>query len=112
MSKFSRAVKLFFMLVLKRLITLFFRSRTAAMSTVGLLLLIPYSLSLAIRKAAAALARIVLVGVHPSLIHVPPRRPFSTNATFHPVAARREARGLPACPEPIIIATYCFILLF
>src|SRR5882762_3961785 len=46
------------------------------------------------------------VGVHPVLMHVPPRLDFSTSATRQPRSASRRVNGFPACPEPIMIASY------
>src|SRR5437879_2285199 len=43
----------------------------------------------------------VLVGVQPVLIQVPPTGPCSMTAVFHPAWARARASGLPACPVPI-----------
>src|SRR6516164_2382538 len=48
----------------------------------------------------------VLVGVHPVLMQVPPRYAFSIKATVQPRSASRWARGLPPCPEPITMALY------
>src|SRR5215468_10479968 len=48
----------------------------------------------------------VFVGVHPTLMHVPPRFFSSTRATDHPRSARRKQRGSPAWPEPITMASY------
>src|SRR5215472_16470090 len=48
----------------------------------------------------------VFVGVHPTLMHVPPRFFSSTRATDHPRSARRKERGSPAWPEPITMASY------
>jgi len=49
-----------------------------------------------------ALATIVLVGVHPSLMHVPPTWVRSTSAVFRPARANARASGVPAWPEPMI----------
>src|SRR5260370_20841695 len=48
----------------------------------------------------------VFVGVHPLLMHVPPRKVFSISATCHPMSARRNEGRRPACPEPITRASY------
>src|SRR5450432_1836375 len=47
----------------------------------------------------------VLVGTHPVLTQVPPKSLRSITATFDPAFARRAARGGPACPVPITIAS-------
>src|SRR5271165_4731585 len=49
----------------------------------------------------------VLVGVQPVLMQVPPRCAFSMRATLHPWSAREAASGLPAWPLPMMIASYC-----
>src|ERR1700738_3706608 len=48
----------------------------------------------------------VLVGEHPVLMQVPPKKLFSISATCHPKSASRNESGTPACPEPITIASY------
>src|SRR2546428_9083153 len=48
----------------------------------------------------------VFVGVQPTLMQVPPRFFPSTSATDHPKSARRNERGLPAWPEPTMMASY------
>src|SRR5580658_2439486 len=49
----------------------------------------------------------VFVGVHPSLMHVPPTCSRSTSAVFQPARANAPANGPPAWPAPIIMASYC-----
>ena len=51
-------------------------------------------------------------GIHPTFIHVPPYilSDFSINATFCPFPARNPARVFPPFPNPIITASYFFIL--
>src|SRR5208282_1327682 len=49
----------------------------------------------------------VLVGVHPSLMHVPPTCSRSISAVFHPLRASAPASGPPAWPAPMIMASYC-----
>src|SRR5437773_5487712 len=49
----------------------------------------------------------VLVGVQPSLMQVPPTCSRSIMAVFHPAPASALESGVPACPEPITIALYC-----
>src|SRR5438552_8848167 len=51
----------------------------------------------------------VLVGVQPVLMQVPPRCAFSISATFQPRSARLYARGLSPWPEPMIIASYFIV---
>src|SRR3989442_7035654 len=51
----------------------------------------------------------VLVGVQPVLMQVPPRCAFSISATLQPRSARLYARGLPPWPEPMIIASYFMV---
>src|SRR5437667_3571262 len=51
----------------------------------------------------------VLVGVQPVLMQVPPRCAFSISATLQPRSARLYARGLPPWPEPMIIASYFIV---
>jgi hypothetical protein len=46
--------------------------------------------------------------MQPVLTHVPPKSFRSMIATFCPAAARRRARGGPACPVPITIASKRF----
>src|SRR2546423_11508110 len=48
----------------------------------------------------------VLVGVQPSLMHVPPTCVRSTIAVRRPAAARAPASGPPPWPAPITIASY------
>jgi hypothetical protein len=48
----------------------------------------------------------VFVGMHPVFTQVPPKRPRSMIATFMPAAVSRPARGGPACPVPMMIASY------
>src|SRR5260370_42480103 len=49
----------------------------------------------------------VLVGVQPSLTQVPATCSRSIMAVFHPARASALESGVPACPEPITIASYC-----
>src|SRR5262249_40319069 len=51
--------------------------------------------------AVRALAIMVLVGVQPLLIQVPPSCAASAISTRLPAAASRAASGTPACPLPI-----------
>src|SRR5215471_19274733 len=51
----------------------------------------------------------VLVGVHPSLTHVPPTCSRSRSDVRIPAAANACARGTPACPAPTTIASYCVL---
>src|SRR5215831_11583146 len=51
----------------------------------------------------------VLVGVQPSLMQVPPTCSRSTSAVFRPAPASAELNGVPAWPEPTTIASYCSI---
>ena len=48
----------------------------------------------------------VFVGVHPSLMHVPPTCSRSTSAVRIPAPASACDSGTPACPAPITIASY------
>src|SRR5215510_4856160 len=48
----------------------------------------------------------VLVGVQPSLTHVPPTCSLSTSAVRIPAPARACDKGVPACPAPITMASY------
>src|SRR6266516_7602677 len=59
--------------------------------------------------ATRPLATIVLVGVQPSLIQVPPTCTRSIRAVFHPARARVVESGPPAWPAPITIASYCVV---
>src|SRR5271165_6415614 len=52
----------------------------------------------------------VLVGVQPVLMQVPPRWAFSIMATVHPWSAREAAIGFPAWPLPIMIASYFMLI--
>src|SRR5438874_1404209 len=54
-------------------------------------------------------ATIALVGVQPTLIHVPPTNAFSISAVFQPALASFLHNGVPPCPEPIIMASKVFI---
>src|SRR5438445_8802 len=47
----------------------------------------------------------VLVGMQPVLTHVPPNSLRSIIATLIPAATSRRARGGPACPVPMMIAS-------
>src|SRR5262249_16829652 len=51
----------------------------------------------------------VLVGMQPVLTQVPPKSLRSMMATFIPALANRCASGGPACPVPMIIASYFVI---
>src|SRR6266849_2985042 len=67
------------------------------------------------REARRALATIVLVGVQPTLIQVPPTWPRSISATFRPAFAKAMGRSLPPRLLPITIASWfvaCAILMF
>src|SRR4029077_3377564 len=50
----------------------------------------------------------VLVGVHPSLMQVPPTCSRSTRAVRIPAPASAWHSGVPPCPEPITIASKFF----
>ena len=58
-------------------------------------------------RRACPLAIIVLVGVHPSLMQVPPACSRSMSAVFRPAPAKAVASGPPACPAPTMITSYC-----
>src|SRR5271155_2526602 len=47
----------------------------------------------------------VLVGVQPRLIQVPPSSRRSISAVFFPAATSAPAKGLPPCPEPMMMAS-------
>src|ERR1700689_4046222 len=47
----------------------------------------------------------VLVGVQPRLIQVPPTSWRSISAVFFPAATSAPASGLPPCPEPMTMAS-------
>src|SRR5260370_2271041 len=51
----------------------------------------------------------VLVGVHPSLMQVPPTCTRSTMAVFHPALAKAVESGPPAWPAPMTMASYCVV---
>src|ERR1019366_3393340 len=53
------------------------------------------------------MATMVLVGVHPSLTQVPPTCSRSMRAVRMPASARAVESGVPACPEPITMASNC-----
>src|ERR1700761_6486215 len=53
----------------------------------------------------------VLVGVQPVLIQVPPAYLRSIIAVFFPAAVRTSARGLPPWPEPMMMASKSPVLL-
>lgn len=57
------------------------------------------------KKATRALATIVLVGVQPVLMQVPPTCSRSINATFQPARASSSVSGLPAWPAPMTMAS-------
>ena len=50
-------------------------------------------------------------GIRPTLRHVPPKGPLSTNATFKPWANAPFTIALPA-PDPTTITSYSFIVPF
>src|SRR5438045_9743170 len=52
----------------------------------------------------------VLVGVQPSLTHVPPTCSLSTNAVRIPASASARHKGVPACPDPTTIASYLSVV--
>src|SRR5260370_37741418 len=52
----------------------------------------------------------VLVGVHPSLMQVPPTCTRSTMAVFHPALAKAVESGPPAWPAPMTMASYCVVI--
>ena len=56
--------------------------------------------------AARALATSALVGMQPTLTQVPPKRWRSITAVRRPAADRSAARLGPACPVPMMIASY------
>src|SRR5579863_5385700 len=70
----------------------------------------PYSAPRRATWIAYALATSVFVGVHPVFTHVPPNLWRSITATVLPARANRAARGGPAWPVPIMIASKCFIV--
>src|SRR5215469_6354668 len=39
-------------------------------------------------------------------MHVPPKNDFSTSATVHPASVSFDESGFPACPEPMMMASY------
>jgi hypothetical protein len=47
-----------------------------------------------------------LVGVQPVLTQVPPKNFRSMTATFQSAATSRRAKAGPACPVPMMIASY------
>ena len=53
-------------------------------------------------RHARADAITALVGVQPKLTQEPPRSWRSASATFFPALARACARGMPACPPPMM----------
>src|SRR5271156_1179836 len=53
----------------------------------------------------------VFVGVQPVLIQVPPASLRSITAVFFPAATRTSARGLPPCPEPMMMASKFSVVL-
>lgn len=57
-------------------------------------------------------ATIALVGVQPTLMQVPPINYFSISAVFQPALASFLLNGVSPCPEPIMIASKVFILIF
>src|SRR5262245_18303922 len=65
----------------------------------------PYSAARRARYATRALATMVLVGVQPTLMHVPPTYCRSTTAVFQPAAPRAPASGFPDWPVPMIMAS-------
>ena len=71
--------------------TLSLRACTAAMSTSAPWPLMPYSARRLARERASALARRVLVGMHPRLRQVPPRSWRSTSVTSQPFSAASNA---------------------
>ncbi len=83
------------------------RALTAFMSTTGAPAETPNREARRTVSAAAALATSVFVGMQPVLTQVPPMAPRSTIATFMPAAERRAASAGPACPVPMMIASYC-----
>ena len=48
--------------------------------------------------------------MHPLLTQVPPKRLRSMIATFIPAPASRTASGGPACPVPMMIASYVIVI--
>src|SRR5262249_10486809 len=48
----------------------------------------------------------VLVGVQPSLMQVPPTCSRSIKAVFQVACASAVESGVPACPEPMMMALY------
>src|SRR5579872_274837 len=49
----------------------------------------------------------VFVGVQPSFTQVPPTCLRSINAVCMPAPARAVESGVPACPAPMMMASYC-----
>ena len=60
--------------------------------------------------ATFAQATMALVGVQPVLTQVPPKRLRSMIATFIRAPARQTASDGPACPVPMMIASYRVVM--
>src|SRR5215469_1923436 len=86
-----------------RALTRFISTRTSPLTTK------PYSAPRRATWIASALATSVFVGVHPVFTQVPPNLSRSIIATVLPAPANRTARGGPAWPVPIMIASKCFM---
>src|SRR5258705_494859 len=84
-----------------RALTRFISTRTSPLTVK------PYSAPRRATCAAYALATSVFVGIHPVLTHVPPNLWRSIIATVMPAAANRSARGGPALPVPMMMASKC-----
>src|SRR4051812_19093309 len=67
----------------------------------------PYSAPRRATCAAYALATRALVGMHPVFTHVPQNLGLQTTATAIPAVANRAAKGGPAWPVPMMIASKC-----
>src|SRR5438094_224004 len=51
----------------------------------------------------------LLLGIHPTLMHVPPKSPLSTIAVFTPCDSALKAAAKAAAPPPIIMSSYLLV---
>src|SRR4029434_5376329 len=87
-----------------RALTRFISTRTSPLTTK------PYSAPRRATWAAYALEISVFVGMHPVFTHEPPNLWRSIIATAMPAAANRAAKGGPAWPVPMMMASKCRVI--
>ena len=86
------------------------RSTTPERSAGADVSLTPKSLARPAISTSLALATMVLVGMHATLMQVPPIWPFSIRATRCPALASAMASDFPPFPPPSTTSSYCSVI--